>query len=350
MARRLGDPATLAYALSGYIPATESPRNVPELLELATELLEVALEVGDQERVFEAHEHRLGRLLELGEMQAARAGLDAMRKIVEELRQPSQQWVVGAEEARQALLAGRFDEAESLIPRALHFGQRAHAAIADNTFRLQLYLLRREQGRLAEVEDIVRRSDTEYPANRVWRCVLAQMTAELGLSSESQRTLDGLAADNFAGLPFREMWLVSMSLLAEATAASDNGGHASVLYELLLPYADRIGVSYPEIRTGPVARYLGLLAATQARYDDAVRHFQQALRVSESIGAPSWLAHTQADYGRAALARDGPADRARAESLLNAAVASYRRLGMASHAASASAIVKPTGTRRGSLS
>jgi hypothetical protein len=209
-------------------------------------------------------------------MQAARADLDAMRKIADELRQPAQRWLVGASEARDALLAGRLDEAERLIPRALGFGQRAHPAIAENTFRLQLYLLRREQGRLLEIEDIVRRSDTEYPASRVWRCVLAQMTAELGLNAESKRTLDGLSADGFAALPFREMWLVSMSFLAEAASELDESEHASLLYELLLPYADRIGVSYPEISTGSMARYLGLLAATERRYGVAVRHFQEA--------------------------------------------------------------------------
>ena len=343
MARRLGDPATLVYALTAYIPASESPRNLLELLALATELLNLALDLGDEERTLEAYEHRLGRLLELGEIQAARADLDAMRQLARELQQPAQSWLVTASEARQALLAGSFDEAESLIPQALGFGESAHAAIATNAFRLQLFLLRREQGRLAEVEDIARRSDAEFPASRVWRCVLAQMTAELGLNAESKRTLDGLAADDFAGLPFREAWLVSMSFLAEAAAALDEVAHASVLYELLLPYADRIGVTYPEISTGSMARYLGLLAATERRYDDAIRHYQQALRVNEGIGARSWLAHTQADYGRVLLARDGPGDRVRAASLLDVAVSGYRQLGMVSHAASASAAVTPTG-------
>jgi predicted ATPase len=65
-ARRIGDPATLAYALDGYIPTNESPRNTRRFLGLATELLEVARELGDKERVFDAHEHRLGRLLDSG--------------------------------------------------------------------------------------------------------------------------------------------------------------------------------------------------------------------------------------------------------------------------------------------
>jgi hypothetical protein len=107
-----------------------------------------------------------------------------------------------------------------------------------------------------------------------------------------------------------------------------------------LPYADRIGVSYPEISTGSMARYLGLLAATERLYDVAVRHFQEALRVNEGIGAQSWVARTQADYGRVALARAGRGDRARTKTLLEAAVATFRRLGIASHAACTTAVGK----------
>ena len=39
MARRIGDPGTLAYAIAGYIPANHSPEFIPTQVELATELI-----------------------------------------------------------------------------------------------------------------------------------------------------------------------------------------------------------------------------------------------------------------------------------------------------------------------
>ena len=45
-ARRLGDPSTLAYALDGYISAHHSPDFTPRQVELAGELIEVALAAG----------------------------------------------------------------------------------------------------------------------------------------------------------------------------------------------------------------------------------------------------------------------------------------------------------------
>ena len=336
MARRLGDPATVARALAGLIPASESPDNVREMLALSIEFVDLAHRAGDKERALEAHEHCLYRYLELGDAPAARAALEAMRRLAAELRQPAQQWLVAASDARQALLEGRLAEAERLISGALQLGEHAHAEIATNTFRHQLYLLRREQGRLREVEDLVRRSVVDYPVNQVWRCALTQLTAELELHDESRPMLEALASNRFADLPFQETWLTSLSLLAEAAGALADTVSAAILYELLHPYADRVAVSAPEISTGAVARYVGLVAATAGHPDDAERHFVQAMELNERIGARSWLAHTQADYARFALARG---DRGLGNALLEAALATYRELGMQAHAARARALM-----------
>ena len=102
MAERLGDIETLVYAHSAYIPAVESPANTAETLEAATELLEAAAEIPDLERMFEAHEHRVRRLLEFGDVQAAQADLDAVDRLAGELRQPAQRWLVTVIRARGA--------------------------------------------------------------------------------------------------------------------------------------------------------------------------------------------------------------------------------------------------------
>ena len=339
MARRIGDPETLAYAIDAYIPANESPENVDEMLALATELVSLAQEVEDKERLLEAHEHRLGRLLELGDKPAAQAELAAMAKLAEELRQPAQRWLVATCEARMALLEGRLAEAEQLIELAVTHGGRVHPAITTTCSRLQLFLLRREQGRLGEVRELVARSIDEYPTHQLWRCAQAQMGTELGLQGEAQRAFDALATDDFASLPFQEMWLISLGLLAEAAAALGDAARAATLYELLLPYADRVAVSYPEACTGAVARYLGILAATTSRAAAAKRHFEDALAMNEQIGARPWLAHTQHDYARMLITHE-PQTARKAGRLLADALATYGELGMESHAAKAQALAQ----------
>jgi hypothetical protein len=72
-----------------------------------------------------------------------------------------------------------------------------------------------------------------------------------------------------------------------------------VLYRALAPYATRfvqIGYAAPE---GPVARWLGLLAAAAGEPERAVEHLEQALALSTEAGAPAFEARARADLAEA---------------------------------------------------
>ena len=328
MARRLGDPGTLAYALSGYNAANHAPSFVERQVELATELIEVGREAGDLERASEGYEHRCAAMLELGDMARARADLSAMADLADQLRQPAQRWFVAAYEAFLALLTGDFAEAERLMTEARGMGERAMEWSARIAYRLQLYTLRREQGRVGEVEHLVRASAEDYPTYPLWRCVLPRMAAELGDTAAAREGIDALAPDDFASLPIDEDWLAGMTLLAETVLATGASEYAPTLHRLLLPYEDHVAVAYGQFSTGSVARYLGLLATATDRWEDARAHFETALEVNGRIGARPWLAHSQRDYAEMLRARAAPGDAESAERLLAEARATYRELGM----------------------
>jgi DNA-binding SARP family transcriptional activator len=299
MARRLkDDDATLAYAMHGYILGHHSPDHVRSQLVLATELIAVAGRAGDKERVFDGHEERFDALVELGDIEAARAELAAMDRVARELRQPSQAWLVGAHEALLALLAQPLEEAERLVQAARDLGERTQGWNATVTHRLQLYALRREQERLAEVEDLIRRSVAEFPTYPIVRCVQTHVLAALGAQEEARAALEALTRDRCAALPFDEEWLVSTCLLADAAAVLGAPEACTVLYELLAPYDDHVAISYPEVSIGAVALRLGVLAATVGRRDEARRHFADALALHERIGAGRWHARTEREAGR----------------------------------------------------
>lgn len=307
--------------------ANHSPEFTRTQVTLATELVEVALAAGDLERAAEGYEHRATALFELGDLRGAKADFATLSKLAAELRQPSHDWLVAVYGALVALLEGELAHAENLVAGARSLAERVLSWNAAVSYGLQLFMLRREQGKLEEVEDLVRRSVEEYPTYPIWRCVLIGMAAELGYVGEARAALEALAADRFATLPFDEEWLVSMSLLAQTARALGDVEHASVLYELLLPYSERVAVAYTEISAGSVSHYLGLLAATMERWDDAARHFEAALVVNARIGARPWLAHTQEDYAQMLLAQR-TTDRDKALELLGDALATYRDLGM----------------------
>jgi DNA-binding SARP family transcriptional activator len=328
MARRIGDPRTLAYALDGRYAAVWWPENPAQRLTIAGDLTTLAHEVGDNERAVHGHHYRLVALTELGEIPAARAELDKMERLAAELRQPAQLWLATADRAAFALLSGRLAEAEDLIARAHRIGRGAQQAEPELTYRTQLFLLRRHQGRTAEVRDVIERSVDEFPMRPLFRALLADVAVQDGDQTRARRTLADAAADNFEAFPPDNEWLVSLSVLGEVAAHVAAGEHAEALYGLLEPHAARHALNFAEISTGAVARTLGLLCAALGDRDDAERHFQHALELNASMIALPWLAHTEYDYGVVLLRWGRASDRTLGRELLARAAGTYTQAGM----------------------
>jgi hypothetical protein len=122
--------------------------------------------------------------------------------------------------ASRVLLDGRFEEAERLAQQVLAIGQRPRAQNenAVQLFGVQIYTLRREQGRLQEMEAGIRGFVERYPAIPAWRCGVAWVHSELGREAEARSGFEHLAADGFAGVPRDVFWLISVATLCEVCA------------------------------------------------------------------------------------------------------------------------------------
>ncbi|MBA2460865.1 MAG: AAA family ATPase [Actinobacteria bacterium] len=330
MARRLGDPATLAFALDGRYNAVWSPENLDERLDLSFELVSTATEAADKERALQAHHYRALALLEAGDIPGVYAELDAKAKLAEDLRQPAQRWYLASVRATLATFQGRFEEAEELIPQAFALGERAQGSIASIYRVIHLHALRDAQGRLDEHEEPVRRAVADFPTYVVLRCILAHLYGELQREREASALLEALAADDFAALPMNEEWLFGMSLLADVAAAVGNEGQVAAMYEVLLPYADLNAVSAPDSCRGSVSRNLGSLAARLGRRDAAMHHFDDALAMNARADARPWVAQTQYDYARMLHEVGGPDNTERTLQLLADCRRAAGELGMRS--------------------
>jgi DNA-binding SARP family transcriptional activator/tetratricopeptide (TPR) repeat protein len=327
MARRLGDAETLAYALSARWTAVWTPDNTDERLSLAAELLELARAVGDKEREVEGHGARLYALMELADP-SADAELESRDRLATYLGQPAQLWLVATNRAMLALLRGRLAEGEQLAVSALELGARAQPRDALFSYRLQLYALYREQGRLHELAETIERSVEEYPEYPVLRCVLARLYTEVDRADLGRHALEAIATDGFSALPRDHDWLFGMALLAEVAHSLGELGSAGTLYELLSPYAARHAFTPPQASVGAVSRCLGALAEVMGRCEEAVRYFETALETNARMGARPWVAHTEYDYAHMLLGRDAPGDSERAHGLLESCVSTCQELGM----------------------
>jgi class 3 adenylate cyclase len=64
------------------------------------------------------------------------------------------------------------------------------------------------------------------------------------------------------------------------------------------------------------------------RWDDAVRHFEEALEIDKRMRARGWLPRTQCDYARMLLDRGAPGDRQKALEFLGEALETCQELGL----------------------
>lgn len=339
IAARLSDPVAHLAALYGRHWAIWSPDSLDDRLSTATEMVRLADPLRDKEMSFHAHRFRLMDLLESGARQGVDAELAICTGLAEDLRQHYYSWYIATFRAMRAFLDGRFDDSERLAQEALTIGQRAQNQNVAQVFGMQLFAVRKEQGRLAELEAPTRAFISLYPALPAWRAALAVICSESGDDAGARATFEELAADDFEAIPRDTFWLAAVAGLADVCAFLGDGRRAAILLELLEPYAERNVVMTPGTAcSGAAARPLGRLAALLGRWTQAGQHFERALSIDERVGAPHFIAHTQRDYAEMLLAHDEPGDRRKAAALLSQARLTYERLGMTSCCRKAAAL------------
>ena len=329
MARRLGETATLAAALRSALAARWQPERFQARVASTLEALRLSQEIGDRQQVLDAWSWRLFDLMELGDLGLREVEFANYERQAEELGQPFYQYIALSSRAMLALFVGDFAESERQAKAALEFGQRMPSLNAEGMYGVQMFSVRREQGRLAELAPLVQHFVRSTPAASTWRPGLAVVYAELGQGEAARAELAALAVDNFDKLPRDALWLMSVTYLADVSAYVGDTACAAVLYRLLEPYDGRNIVVGPNIACfGAASRYLGMLAATMQRWESAERHFEAALEMNSRQRARPWLTRTKHQYAVMLLKRGRSDERAKALSLLDEALADSHALGM----------------------
>jgi tetratricopeptide (TPR) repeat protein len=272
-----------------------------------------------------------------------------MAELTAELGQPSQQWWTASTSAMLALFEGRFKEAEQLIVQARELAERTVGYDAVSFNEVQRFALYRELGQVQDAlpgleQAVMDGRGAGFTESRpLLRCALAVALWETGDQPRALHLFEELATAEYAQLHVNNDWLLSASLLAELAVAAADRERAEALYRRLAPF-DGLNVDTEEVSTGAVSRYLGLLAGMGQRFEQAERHFADALVMNERIGARPWLAHTQEDYARLLLTQGEHAKPRQAPGLLAEARAGYHELGMTTSADRVAALAEGLGT------
>lgn len=326
MARRRGDRKALARTLAAayWSRGVSTPEEVNAMLAEAQQLGE---ELGDAELQTEAFSWLVPSYVTLCDHDEARSALERLFESARRSSQPFHLHVAEHYASALALCDGDLHAAEAAAGRSHEWSRLLTGRDASGVHGIQMFGLRREQGRLAELAPVVRVL-ARGEGGSSWRPGLVAVLADLGMEEEARRELRGIHADGLDALR-PALWLASLVYLTDACSALRDQACAETVYAELEPYGGgNIQIGHLVACYGSADRYLGMLAAVLGDWDTAERHFEAAMVLNRALGADTWLAHTAYEYARALLDRGRSDAKAAAAPLLGEALFLSHRIGL----------------------
>lgn len=327
-ARSEGDLDTLGLVLDTVALLTWSPDNLEERLALAEEAAAIARQLDWDELLISACRTRASSRFEAGDLDGVEQDMRTCEELAQRRNLPAWSAGVALAKTAMALFRGDFAEAERLSPKVIEgVSEGPNFPLA---YAVQQFYLQRERGHLTELEGLVRTAAASAPDLPAQRVCLAILEMELGRTDAARAQLEALAADGFTVLPKDWLWHGSMLELAWVCAGLGDQAIARCLYDLLSPYADRLGLlGFAIVALGSTHHHLGLLARTFGDFETAISHFRRARTANESAAARPARARTECELARTLLIRGDGEDAAEAFELLKGAAETGRELGMA---------------------
>jgi hypothetical protein len=139
--------------------------------------------------------------LEMGDYEGFSASLAEFNEYASKRRISSFGYGLASAEAMRAILVGEFAEAERLANQALEIGREVQGEIAPGVYGVQMFSIRREQGRLAEVAPVLKRFIDDNPRDAAWRPGLAIIASDLGFADAARKAFAEMAASGFDFAP-----------------------------------------------------------------------------------------------------------------------------------------------------
>lgn len=337
MAERIGDPMLVVEARAGALQVTWRPQAMPEQLEQASRLLELALEVGSRHHELLARTRLFTIALNLGAVRTAEQHHAEAMALARAMRRT----LVEAQLAwGMAMFSGiRGDAAEA---------ERLAEAAEDLHRRTGLYAVERAVGQIVGLRCWDLGTLHELPPAR--RALVLAGFPEAAVADHHRagrlREARALLADLTARpVPPSYEWLGLT--VAHARLAADLGdvelGHR--LRELLVPHSGRIGHFGTVACSGPVDLALGRLASLLGDHDEAVAVLEACAQDAARERLPVWDLRSREALAVALRRRGRPGDADRAERLGRTVAEDAAVLGIAlePHAAGqdADAVVRP---------
>lgn len=315
-ARKLADPRVLAETLEDCTFMQWSPSDPEAWISLNVEVARHARIAHDLDLAISGHKGCVSGALELGDFVRVEREVRACERIAREVPTPYARWWCAVLQASRALIEGELDTAEGLIVESLRIAERIDSAEVSIELQAQIVYLRTEQGRSGEIEAAAREQVRRFPMQPTWRAAFARILVASGRLAEARAEIAPLVAHRFEAIPIDRGWLATHALAAEVVSAIGDAEAAAQLEAHLRPFAGRTIVLGSALYYGPATYFLGLLASTCERLDEAIVHFEAAIVAAQHAGARVFAARARLACAKVWIARGGEGDYARAARLV----------------------------------
>ncbi|MFN0027932.1 MAG: ATP-binding protein [Acidimicrobiales bacterium] len=301
MARRCGDEAAELMALSTHFHVYFRPQDRSICHRALRRAVEMETNTAAMDPFAPISGLQMRVDLEQGNLTAAKGRLATFERIALHYRfyevELSNCW------AMVHMAEGDFARAEACYERGRQVAASMTGFDVEGIYGLQMFLLRREQGRLQEVAAAVRLAARLGVVGAAWQPGLAAVCAELGLHDEARAVLDRVVGPRAVGpgmvaVGDDSLRGASLSLLADAASVVGTPAQADALLQMLEPWADIcIMVGSLNGCIGPADRFRGALAARTGDVALAEACFQRCLKLAQRSGSPLWTVQAALAYG-----------------------------------------------------
>ena len=314
MARRLGDDDLVAEALAAsLLHAMATPGAVALYHQRALELRRIALATRDYDKLGPAGAYRALTSYKAGNPDGWYAGLDDLKLAVAKTEQPFWNWVVGCYEHCRQFMAGDFAAAEATAERIRRLGTTFGADDTEGPYGIQMFILRRETGRLAQLRPLVPDAPDD---TATWLPGLLAMYTELGMDAPARRLLSDLVHGLDDADRATAVWPAVVAFLAQAAIRLADDEALAAVEPLVADY-DGYNLVVGQCVTvlGSADLLHAQIRALRGDADAAEAHFEQALAIDRRVRSVVHEAETLARYSTFLFERAGPGDRRRATQL-----------------------------------
>lgn len=288
LTRAVGSSNLEAAVLSVYLSQVRFFRGLAGTQDLVARLAELQATIDDGDVALHVVHVRSLHATLCGEFDRVRELAELMAHLQERSHSTFWSFIRLNQEAMEALHRGDLVDAERLAEECLTLADRLPEEDGSGTYGLRMFMIRREQDRLASVAPLVRQVLSAGDVNGVWTPGLALLLVETGSVEEAADAVRAIKSGEF-DLPVDAMWSTVMVFLIETMVRLGDQRSCAMLRARFAPIAGtNVTTGSGLLSFGRAERYLGMLSFTLGELDVAEEYLGVALEADSASGSALW--------------------------------------------------------------